>query len=252
MKKALLIIVIFLFLLHHKSNAQKIIPTKAEISDVIYSNTDDKVYLKYDIIYAKKEDLFNVHIKAFNDFGDEIVISSVTGDLDSVSPGVNKVVIWHMNKDLFQIDDNVYFEVSAELITPHILQPINKGKAYLFSTLFPGVGTYRLSSKKYHLTKGFISYGLVAASIYNGLKANSYYEDYLNSNVVNERNTFYNKSEDKQSLASIYAISAASLWLLEYVNIYMADNKVLNSNVELGLKIDSFSKSPLLSFNIKF
>jgi len=232
--------------------AQYEVPTKAIVSDVRFNIYKEKVLISYDIVNAKSLDLFNVYVKAFYSHGEEIVMSTITGDIDSVRAGINKTIIWHIGEDVFQLDDYVYFEVYAELLTPKVLKPINKTKAIFYSTLYPGYGTYGLTAKKFHISKGVVAYGLVAISIYLNSQSNKYYDDYLLSNNSNIRDEFYNKSQNKKNSANIIAISAASIWLLEYVNIFLVDNKVLNNNLELGLTMDSYTQSPQLSINLKF
>lgn len=97
-----------------------------------------------------------------------------------------------------------------------------------------------------------VSYTLVSASIYSKVQANNFYDNYLQSTDVDERSDYYTKSNEKLKRANIFAMGAASIWLLEYANIYLAKNKVLNNNVELGLKIDEINMAPLFSLNLKF
>ncbi|MBU8891472.1 MAG: hypothetical protein KOO66_01745 [Bacteroidales bacterium] len=251
MRKCILTIYLLFAFFQFESIAQITIPSKAEVVNVTYVLDRDRVYIKYDIINAKKSDLFDISVKIFNSKGEEILKPNIKGNVETVSPGIKNSLVWYPGNYLKEIDDNFDIEVYAELLNPKIIKSLKKWDPYIYSTLYPGYGTFRMSNKKIHLAKGLVSYGFVGASVFNGLKSRSYYDDYLSSMDINERNEFYKKSDDKRKLANIYAISAATVWLLEYANIYLAKNKVLKSKMELGMQIDSFSNLPMVSLNFK-
>ncbi len=252
MRKSIVVICLLIAFFQFESKAQVAVPANANVVNVKFNISQDKVIIKYDIINAKKSDLFNISVKAFDSNGDEIVMSNVKGNLKSVSPGVMKSIVWYAGDDLKTIGDNFNIMVFAELINSKIINPITKREAYIYSTLYPGLGTYKLSGKKIHLAKGLISYSLVSVSVINGIKSRSYYDDYTSSMDINDRNEFYQKSVDKGKVGNILAISAATVWLLEYVNIYLAKNKFIKNDVELGMQIDQFSNLPMVSINLKF
>ncbi|MBI9055688.1 MAG: hypothetical protein JEY96_17840 [Bacteroidales bacterium] len=252
MRKNILMGILLALFFATVAKAQYEVPTKAIISNVRFNVYTENVIIAFDILNARIIDRFDVNIKAFYNDGKELPMYSIYGDLKNVTPGENKTITWDIGMDLERLDDLIYFEVSAELLTPEIIKPVKKTKAYLYSTLFPGWGTYNLTANKYHLTKGVVSYGLIIASISSKLKSDKYYDDYLNSLDFKERNNLYEDADNRQKLAGAFAIGAVSIWLLEYVNIYFAENKVLNSNMELGVNIDKVSGLPVMSLNLKF
>jgi len=86
------------------------------IENVDFYVENQRIVVRYDLIYPTPDTLINVSLDFRNDKGDKITPVSVTGDLNKVKPGVGKHIYWDVLKDQAELSGKYKAELSIEQI----------------------------------------------------------------------------------------------------------------------------------------
>jgi len=192
---------------------------------------DNKINIYYDILNSNQNDKFKVWIEVTDSTQNKIIPISITGDLgENVTGGNNKMIIWDFVSDSIFLDNGIYVQLNSELlISPEIkevskaqelMKPekiIKRGGVIFQSVIFPGWGLSRINKGKPHWIKGVASYGCIAASVLYNKKAISSYNNYLDSDIAQDINNFYNSSVKEDKLSEVFAYSAIGIWAIDFI-----------------------------------
>ena len=229
--------------------------TKGQIQNVDFTMEDDKLLIKYDIVNAGPKERFDIIVEIFTEKGEKIEASTFSGDLTNVTSGLSKIIFWHIKSDVVYLEDNIYVELSARHINPRVISYTGKGKAILLSTLAPGLGSLKITQKKYHIIKSVFAYSGIALSVYYNHKAYNSLEDYNNSYEINERNKFFEDSENQNNISKGFIIGSTFFWLLDYTTIILTQNKTKPENpksISFKYLYAPINKSPQLLIRYYF
>ncbi len=240
--------------------------SKAKIQNVDFELVNDELIITYDIAYFKPNEKFNISVNIFKSQGKKINANSFSGDINNISGGYNKKIIWHIKNDNVYFDEDIYVEILAEVISPDIskqsvkagkMKSAGRGGAFFMSAIYPGWGTSKMTLKNANLTKGFLAYGCVALSVYFNQEAVSYSDDYKESSDEQERNSLYNDAQQNDKISKIFAAGAATIWAIDLITVLSVKNKskntaFLNHEVTVGYSFNSVVKAPVLSLKYNF
>jgi hypothetical protein len=224
MKK--IISVFFASLITLSANSQITKLSDATIANVNFEITKDKkMAISYDIVGGKNSEKFDVSFFVKTESGNKIEAKTATGDLKGVKAGGGKHIYWDMGKDIAYLDENIFVEVKAQQVNPKVIPYTSKGKALIWSTIYPGAGSTRLGQNKAHLMKGIAAYAFVGLSIKYNKDAVSSYDSYISETDPSKRNTYIDDTEKNQTLSKVFLYGAISIWAWDYMNILWLDNK---------------------------
>jgi len=208
---------LFLFLTNLFCFAQ----TTVRLSKPRLELKDNYINIFYDILNSKQTDKFKIWVEITDSTGSKVNARSLSGDIgENVSGGNNKKITWDLAADNIYPETSIYVQVNAEILTipetAEIIKPvktIKRGGAIFQSVLFPGWGLSRINKSKPHWLKGVAGYGCIAASIIYNKKAVSSYNDYLNTNDLQETETFYENSVKYDKLSEVFAYAGIGIWV---------------------------------------
>src|SRR3989304_938067 len=162
--------------------------TGAKIENIDFELLNNKLVVNYDITNYSKGEKFYVWLEIYNTYNHQIVPQTVTGDVnDVIEGGNNKSIIWDVIKDNPEFEDDIYIKVFA-------VKYLSYEKLMLLSTLYPGLGNYKINDKKIYWTIGSVAYGSLVSSIILEQIARSNYDKYkIEFNTAN-RDLLLNKA----------------------------------------------------------
>ena len=253
-----LLISFFAFFICESSNSQIIVESKAKIQNVEFILVNDQLVITYDLVNAKPGERFNISVKILTVTGKEIDAQAFSGDANNdVSGGYQKKIIWDIEKDIAYIEDEIIVRVLAEHQNPKIIGPTSKGSALLLSTIYPGLGSAKITQKKAHALKGLLGYGCIAGAIIYDYKASDSYEKYKNTFDIEESDKFFKDAENQRTLSSVFLYSAVAVWSLEYLNILLAKNRTitttaLKNSISIDYAYNKIANTPMVTLKIYF
>lgn len=123
MKKSLILYILLFLLSSYNLLSQ-------EIDNVRASVEGTTIEIRYDIINARINHIFNIEVYYSIDNGNSFIgpLRHVTGDVgDDITAGDNKKIIWDVFKEVDELNEHVIFEVRAEVIEREIKRPYYLG-----------------------------------------------------------------------------------------------------------------------------
>lgn len=195
------------------------------ISKPILEYKQDSVIIFYNILNANPDDIFKISLAVTDSSGNNINGTSFQGDIgENIVSGINKKIVWDLEKDNIKLNEGIYIQVLGELVTPPgknetsiPTQRIKLSKTMFQSVVFPGWSLSKLKDNNLHWLKGVTAYGLLAASIYYNQKAISSYDDYLAASTIENTEKYYNNSETEDQLSEIFAYGAIGIWVIDLI-----------------------------------
>ena len=98
-----------------------------------YEFVTDRLEISYGFENCDPADRFMVWIEAKTFAGKRLEVNSLEGDIENVAPSPNRKLTWFTSRDGVVVEEKIQIVVYA------MRQPnMNLGKAYGYSTLFPG------------------------------------------------------------------------------------------------------------------
>ncbi|MBN2786882.1 MAG: SUMF1/EgtB/PvdO family nonheme iron enzyme [Paludibacteraceae bacterium] len=105
----------------------------------------NKVTITYDLTEDKTGTTFDVNVKCFDFYDNEVAMYSKTGDIGSgIKAGAKKQIVWKIQNDYRKINSELYFVVEAIVHEPYELSPPQNGN-YPEMVLING-GTFQMGS----------------------------------------------------------------------------------------------------------
>lgn len=157
-------------------------------------------------------------------------------------------------------DISVEEESHKVIEEPVVTSPkVKAGKHILQSTIFPGWGLTELNKGKPYWLIGVAGTGCIASSIYFNRKADSNYNNYLDSNDRVKSDTYYDNAKTQNNISKALAYTAAAIWVTDLVivgikasNMNKSYKKNSLSAFSIGSYIESNTDTPMLSLYFNF
>jgi hypothetical protein len=224
--KLLLLAGLFSLIIGNHCISQVIIDSKAVVSNVDFKLVNEEFIITYDIVNSRPGELFLVKVNILTESGKPINAKSFKGDFGkNILGGYGKRIIWEISKDIAFLDDKISVEVEAVNQNPRLIKPVSKGKALLLSTLYPGLGSSKITLKGYHLIKGVASYGSLVGSFLYQQKSDRSAHDYDAAVTAADRDKYFNANHDQKQLSKILMYTAGTVWLIDYVTVLASENR---------------------------
>ncbi|MBN2174739.1 MAG: hypothetical protein JW731_11445 [Bacteroidales bacterium] len=250
----------------HSSFAQ----SKARIENIDFYAEGANLVVTYDIVKAEAGETFNIWMKVTTVSGKEIIPSSVSGDVgNGVTGGPNKRILWDMQSDNAQINEEIEVEVLARSDqseaskTEKEKEPkakteksgISVGGAMVVSALLPGLGRTLAKGGGSQWLLGVVGYGCVAGTIVMNNMAYNAYEDYKISLTTEDRDDNFKKAENFELYSKIFLGAAATIWVIDIIAtgvVASKERKKSNKGFSLNYSFDPYSGTPLMGFSYSF
>lgn len=193
------------------------------INDIIFKKGN--LIVNYEIGNAKTNDEIRVWIDVFNSKKDTIYAKSWSGDINkNLIGGGEKVAIWNVFNDRIEFIDSITVKISATVEGGFYLDdPV------ILSTIYPGWGDYKIKPKGAYWLYGALGYSLIGASIGTYYSASNNYQNYINANSIEDKDSFYGKATLNKNLTYAFLGAAGVVWILDYVGIFNRKKEIKKS-----------------------
>jgi len=218
---------------------------------------EQKLIIIYDIENYNKEDLFNVYVELITKEGNIINPKNAEGDINvNLTGEKNYKIIWDLAADSIFINEDVDVQLGADILVD--ISHFKYSSLMLSSTLLPGLGLKKIERKKSYLIMSILGYGTLGTSAYFYVQGEKFYSDYENESDPIKRSEFYNKANENRQNAAIAGLSAAGIWLLNYVwftTKWKKKKKIgspINKKLTLYGNYNSVLRKPMFTLSYKF
>jgi len=257
------------------------------VSHPVLEVNDQEVHIFYDIINSGPNDRFNISVLITDTRGQELVSSSLSGDVgDNMSGGIQKHIVWDLVKDHITLNGAIDVQILLEALPTAIpgistqkqdqnelkesdplegatwspAMPKNYSRTGLVfqSLVFPGWGLTRLK-KKPHWIKGLAAYGCVAGSVYLNRQAVETYGQIDSYPDYPEKDDLYQKAMKQDNISEVLAYTAAGIWVVEFIWTLAGTSELKTkhknssgSGLSLITDIDPITYAPMVGIHIGF
>jgi len=198
---------------------------EVRVNDVSVNYANDKVNVPYKIINSKQDDRYVVWVSFYNEKNELLSAKSISGDVDVVKGSGQKNAVWDVKADGVVLNEKIYAKVNAKL-----LPQASTGKAFAYSTIFPGTGNYQFKTGKPYWLKGVLAYGLLGGAVGVYGKAATAYDSYLGSDIPSADDPNYKTAMKYRQTSLIMAGVGLGIWLIDYAGILSKSAK--NKNIK--------------------
>ena len=134
------------------------------------------------------------------------------------------------------------------------LKPRTKGKAIIYSLLFPGAGQSYLARTASPVLLGLAAYGCLAGGYIMNTKSVGSYNDYLaETNDLIKRKSLADDWTKQKQLSEILVVSAATIWAANLIwVVLMPDDTKRFNNINIQSFFDPNNKSSGLKLALNF
>lgn len=205
--------------------------TKANFKNIDFELVNDKIIITYDLVSAKSSEYFDIKVAIYNTDGHQIDAKTFEGQFTNVRKGKKKKIIWYIQEDFVNFEDNIYVELTAIHKNYDPIIRISRIEALAKSTLWPGWGSAQLTLKKSHYIKGVLGYSFLGAAI--------------------TYNAFSHQEPDFYTTLSYVSLGFAGLiWTWDYGKVLGTPNisKKIQLDVDMGYNHEKIV--PMLSFKV--
>jgi hypothetical protein len=236
--KKLLAILIFLF------SATSVYSQRIENVDFTVRN--NIVIVQYDLVNSPSSKIYDIKLEIISN-GNNIIPTSLSGDLKKVNPGTNKRIVWDVLADLTDLKGSL--QIAIEITRTYSTKIAGGPSNAFLSMIMPGVGTYFVNkeSRSQGYTKNwrwFSSSGLflgsVGFAISNKIASDKFYTDYHNAVTQPEMDAAYKSANDKYLAAQIFLGIAAAVWIGDV--IYVTVNGSRNKKNQLARRAANYNR----------
>jgi len=223
--------------------------TKAIVQNVDFQASGDSLIVTYDILKSKSSERFKAYLQVKNVTGKLFETKTVSGDLENVSGGKGKRIIWNVAKDNVLVEGDIYVNVVIALMSPEDAaaaaatgaaatgaavaastppqtqkEPVkkeekvySKGGALLLSAIMPGLGITKLRDGGAYWLIGIADYGLLAGGIVLNVMSNSSYNKYKEATTASDRDNYYDKAVSQNKTGNTLLYVAGGLWVVNMI-----------------------------------
>ena len=192
---------------------------------ISFDASENELVVQIDISTNDISSKFNCKLEIKNIAGQTLCKEYIAVSNDSqISNGQNKITC-NLRKEGIVIDDSIYINLAfSEYI------PFKQSTILTSSLLYPGYGSFKQNSHKINVLIGTIGYASIATgSVFNIMAYNTYNNDYLNANINEERNLYFDKSKNQQKLSYTFFSAALGIWLVDIIRTQISSKQIKNA-----------------------
>ena len=247
------------------------------ISNIDFSLIGNKLVIKYNIDNSRYNDKYNIKVEIFKASGEKINAISFTGDLEQVQSIEDNEIIWDIERDNIELDDDIYVVISGEVLSdkdvdakmeiPRIIttpvtdaegsiKPVSRTECFFKSLIYPGWGTSNITLGKGHWVKGILGYGAIIGSVAMANMSRNSYDAYQTAQDPGNRERHYETARARNTASDILAGVAATIWSVDLITVLSVKNKTIGkpsagSSLNIGYSIP-FNEAHQLTCMIRF
>jgi hypothetical protein len=262
------------------------VQSPVKVSEPRLELRDNLIHISYDILNSTPSDQFDVSLFVKDEDGNEIVASTLEGDIGQVTGGSNKHITWDPAADRIFIDSRIFIKVIAKVLTApdgdsqekspaerndqetgEIItengsatagKEFNTAGLVIQSTLFPGWGLTRVK-KKPHWLKGLAGYGCIAGAIYMNKQALDTYSGIDQLIEFEDKNNLYERARREYWISNGLGFTALTIWVVDMIwtlggILDQSENSWISGNLSLSLDVysDPFTYAPMMGIRYDF
>lgn len=166
--------------------------TGQSITNVIAKMEDNQIIVNYDIVHFNSQEYYKIRIYFVDNNSSKMFPVSLSGDINYVSGGNNKKIIWDIKKDIDYLIGNI--KPVLRIMDTYI--KLGEASNAFLSIIVPGFGDYRVSTKynspiniRTISSYSMLAYGFVARSL-----SEKYYSQYMEKIDQSEIDAYYKKA----------------------------------------------------------
>jgi len=191
-----------------------------ELKQVDFQYTGDNVVVSFDIANFSPNDRFYVIVEAYSTDKGKLNAKTFSGDLNNITGGADKKIVWNFKNDNVELDEKVYFKLHAKVVN----QP-NLGVALVKSAVFPGLGRYNYTKGKPHWMLGALAYGAIGGALYMNSMAAESRQNYENATTIEDADEFFSTMEKQNNLSYALAGAGALIWTVDLAGVVLKSKK---------------------------
>ena len=240
----------------------------AEVSSPELALVNNRVEIRYDILNSNISEVFHIRLEITDPKGNLVPARTFSGDIGEHIPGgAGKMISWDFEADSIFLDEEIFVQVFAlqevqarvEEIMPQEKKSFSRSSLIIQSLVFPGLGLTRINPGQPHWIKGVAAYSCLGGAIYLNQQAIKNYDAYLNSDNSEQRDDYYNTSNQQDLASEILGITAIGIWVADLIwtivgtrSLSTTADSFKQKGFHISTGFDSLSSAPLLSFQYKF
>jgi len=239
------------------------------VSHPVLEISDQEVHIFYDIINSGTNDRFNISVLITDTHGQELISSSLSGDVgDNVSGGVQKHIVWDLVEDRITLNGEIDVQILLKALpsaipgsstqnqdqndlkesdplagedaisksevpgaagSPAVPKNYSRTGLVFQSLVFPGWGLSSLK-KKPHWIKGLAAYGCVAGSVYLNRQAVETYGQIDSYQDYQDKDDLYQEAMKQDNLSEVLAYTAAGIWVIDFIWTLLGTSELKTKN----------------------
>lgn len=231
-------------------NARAQLSSEVRISNVLLRYSNDKVEVPYRIINGKSSDRYVVWVEFYDEKNQPLTAKTVQGDINLVQGIGDKKITWDAKADGLVLNEKLTARVNAKQI-PNA----STGKAFAYSTIFPGAGDYQFKKGKPYWLKGVLAYGLIGGSVGAYTMANNALNLYQSSTLPHTEDPNFKMAQQYRQASLILAGTGVAIWLLDYAGILSKSSRHKNIKPQAVIKESGYrlyaATSPAQTINTR-
>lgn len=233
--KTIMRLFFIIFCVDSSMSLQAQLSSEVRISDVALKYVNDKVEVYYKNVNGKVNDKYVIWVNFFNEKYQLLPGKTLYDDIDMVTGIGEKKIIWDAKNDNLVLNEKVTAEIHAKLIP----NP-SGGKAFVYSTLFPGTGDCQYKHKGAYWLKGVLGYGLLGGAAGSYMMSADSYNQYLQSGASHSSDPNF-QSAQQYRMASLVMVGAAAVgWALDYTGLISKSSKHKKLKPEMVIASNSY------------
>jgi hypothetical protein len=189
------------------------------ISDIDFSFTDSAAIISYSFVNPDKNYHYVISTFIIDKNGNKYIPSSVSGDIYPRNGGYKRIY-WNLKKDSASLDGFYYLRITVNTLPTH-----KTAQLLLYSTIIPGSGQYKINNKAASWLWALSCFGIAGLSWYYNDQAAEKYENYRQSTMPSEANTYFEQSYHNIQLSRLMAGLSGTLWLGNLYDTYKKSKK---------------------------
>lgn len=183
-------------------------PLEIFISDFYY--LDNGIEVIYGFKNFDPADKYMVWLEAIDKDGNLLEVNSIEGETNNVIPSSENKLKWLITNDELYVNGNLTLKLYLKR-----KPSMDYKKAYVLSTIFPGIGHKELGGKN-KLALGFLGYAGISGSIIMNKMASNNYDKYKKESDPDKSNEYLDKAKDYKKYQWYCLGTSAVFWAIDY------------------------------------
>ncbi len=191
-----------------------------KVENVSFDVINNKIVVNYDITTCPENENYDLIVKFLDENNKTIFPKSVSGDLNNISCGIGKTIVWEVLNDQDELSGNL--KAYVNIIKRHKTKIEGGPENAFLSLLVPGLGDKMVNInnsqtlvKPYFIT--IVTYGAVGYGLFSRLQSKKFYDKYHKATTQTQMDDYYKQANDNNHNFITYTSIGASIWLCDII-----------------------------------